>query len=49
MEYRQSGQKLGTYLARARDGLYMYHEGGGVYQVLMDSKVLRTKHVREAQ
>ena len=29
-----------------RDGLCLYHEGGGIYQILTDEAIIRTKHVR---
>lgn len=44
--YSRGVKKLGTFEPRVRDGLCLYHEGGGVYQVLDIDRVVRTKHVK---
>lgn len=46
MVCRPPGKKLGTFSPRAVDGLCLYHESGGLYQVLTAEVVVRSKHVR---
>lgn len=49
MSYRPGVQKLGSFEARMRDGICLYHDVGGIYLVLTVDGVIRTKHVQAQQ
>lgn len=40
------GQKLKTFAVKARYGTCLSHEGGGVYDMLTEDKIVRMKNVR---
>ena len=44
MLYRPVVPKLRTFSPRAEEGLCLYHEGGGVYNILDGELIVRTKH-----
>lgn len=46
MHFGPKRKKLPAFQERLQTGLCLYHQGGGVYQVLTREGVLRTKHVR---
>lgn len=44
--YRPCVKQQRTFAPRVHDGICLYHEGGGVFQVLTEDGVVRTKHAR---
>lgn len=46
MMFRLVVKKLSVFDDCWSNGLRLYHEGGGVYLVLADQEVVRTKHIR---
>lgn len=45
MLHRPVQAKVRAFAPRLEDGICLLHEGGGIYNVLADGKVVRTKHV----
>lgn len=45
MTFRPSVKKLDAFEPRAQNGICLYHQGGGVYDVFDGRYVVRTKHV----
>ena len=41
--------KIPTFQERVRDGLWLRHEGSGIYHILTSTGILRTKHVRDEE
>ena len=47
--YRPNMAKIPTFQERVRDGLWLRHEGSGIYHILTSTGILRTKHVRDEE
>lgn len=45
MLYLPAQAKLRTFTARLEEGICLYHEGGGIYNVIEDDRIVSTKQV----
>lgn len=46
MAYIPLGKKMKRFAVRAGNGFCVYHEGGGIYVIFTEDKIVRTKYIR---